>query len=79
MCLSCVMGKMLSIANTEEPLWSGLRLTVNSINCATLLRAVLEEDTDLCEFYKKWTIKDAIFSCSDRWNDIPSVALRKSW
>jgi hypothetical protein len=26
-----------------------------------LLRAVLEEDGDLREFYKKWTIKDAIF------------------
>jgi hypothetical protein len=46
---------------TVEPLSSGLRLTVNSINRATLLRAVLEEDCDLREFYKKWTIKDAIF------------------
>jgi hypothetical protein len=48
-----------------------------SINRATLLRAVLEEDGDLREFYKKWTIKHAMFSCSDCWNDIPNVTLRK--
>jgi hypothetical protein len=52
---------------------------VNSVNRATLLRAVLEEDGDLREIYKKWTIKDAIFSCSDCWNDIPSVTLWNTW
>jgi hypothetical protein len=49
------------------------------INRAALLQAVLEEDGDFREFYKKWTIKDPIFSCSDCWNDIPSVTLQKSW
>jgi hypothetical protein len=44
-----------------------------------LLRAVLEEDRDLRELNKKWKIKDALFSCSDCWNGIPSVTLRKSW
>jgi hypothetical protein len=44
-----------------------------------LLQAVLEEDGDLHEFYNKWKIKDAIFSCYNCWNNIPSVTLWKSW
>uniref|UniRef100_A0A8C4TJD3 Jerky protein homolog-like n=1 Tax=Erpetoichthys calabaricus TaxID=27687 RepID=A0A8C4TJD3_ERPCA len=45
----------------------------------SLLRSVLEEDGDLREFYKKWTIKDAIFSCSESWDDMPKLTFRKSW
>uniref|UniRef100_A0A8C4SR40 HTH CENPB-type domain-containing protein n=1 Tax=Erpetoichthys calabaricus TaxID=27687 RepID=A0A8C4SR40_ERPCA len=42
----------------------------------SLLRSVLEEDGDLREFYKKWTIKDAIFSCSESWDDMPNLTFR---
>jgi hypothetical protein len=69
----------MNIPYTVELLLSGLPLTVNWINRATSLRADLEEDGDLREFYKKCTINVAIFSCSGCWNDIPSVTLRKSW
>jgi hypothetical protein len=57
-----------------------IRASINrEFDRAILLRAVIEEDGDLREFCKKWTLKDAIFSCSDCWSDIPSVTLRKSW
>jgi hypothetical protein len=51
----------------------GCSIMHNSINRATLLRADLEADGDRLEFYKKFSKSDSIFSCSDCWNDIPSV------
>ncbi|KAK9721099.1 DDE superfamily endonuclease [Popillia japonica] len=44
-----------------------------------LLRCVLEEDGDLQQFYKKWSIKDAILSSADSWDDIPAQTIQRSW
>ncbi|KAK9739100.1 DDE superfamily endonuclease [Popillia japonica] len=44
-----------------------------------LLRCVLEEDDDLKQFYKKWSVKDAILSSADSWDDIPARTIQRSW
>jgi hypothetical protein len=67
------LSMFISNENTVEPLLSGLRLTV-PLCCEQSLKK-----TEISmSFYKKWTIKDAIFSRSDCWNDIPSATLWKS-
>ncbi|KAI4463254.1 hypothetical protein MML48_4g00000709 [Holotrichia oblita] len=36
-------------------------------------------DNDLKSFYKKWTIKDAMYSAAESWSEITPITLRKSW
>jgi hypothetical protein len=68
-----------NVTSLLQPMDQGVLEAFKRRYWKALLRAVLKEDVDLRESCKKWTINDAIFSCSDCWNDIPSVTLRKSW
>ena len=44
-----------------------------------MLQSLLEADCSLKEFWKAWSIKDAIYACAESWNDVQNVTLQRSW
>ncbi|XP_028658938.1 jerky protein homolog-like [Erpetoichthys calabaricus] len=68
-----------NVTSLKQPMDQGILEAFKGRYRKSLLRSVLEEDGDLRKFYKKWTIKDAIFSCSESWDDMPNLTFRKSW
>uniref|UniRef100_A0A8C8T197 Uncharacterized protein n=1 Tax=Pelusios castaneus TaxID=367368 RepID=A0A8C8T197_9SAUR len=68
-----------NVTSLKQPMDQGVLEAFKRRYRKSLLRSVLEEDGDLREFYKKWTIKDAIFSCLESWDDMPNLTFRKSW
>uniref|UniRef100_A0A8C4RMN9 HTH CENPB-type domain-containing protein n=1 Tax=Erpetoichthys calabaricus TaxID=27687 RepID=A0A8C4RMN9_ERPCA len=68
-----------NVTSLMQPMNQGILEAFKHRYRKSLLCSVLEEDGDLREFYKKWTIKDTIFSCSESWDNMPNLTFRKSW
>ncbi|XP_028659097.1 jerky protein homolog-like [Erpetoichthys calabaricus] len=66
-----------NVTALKQPMDQGVLEAFKCRYRKSLLHSVLEEDGDVREFYKKWTIKDAIFSCSESWDDMPNLTFRK--
>ncbi|KAK9700311.1 Tc5 transposase DNA-binding domain [Popillia japonica] len=68
----------------EKALWFHKQMKLEQLFFASQgwlnkFKARHEEDGDLKQFYKKWSIKDAILSSADSWDDIPARTIQRSW
>lgn len=68
-----------NVTSLIQPMDQGILETFKRRYRKSLLRAVLQDDNDLKSFYKKWTIKDAMYSAAESWSEITPITLRKSW
>lgn len=66
-----------NVTSLLQPMKQGVLEAIKRRFRKLLLRRVLEEDGDLKQFYKKWSM--AILTSADSWNDIQEIAIKRPW